>query len=337
MSVHSKRMMETDNTKKVEQVYRRSRKILFFKEVLLLTLVGIVAGLAIYTTNDARAAFGLTSTPVFANQLPVIKQFRISSLTSEPFLEFDIRPTVYPEVQVEARLFDPTDPPPVENFNVLNTRVGGEVALFWTYPENIEKVNIYRTFIKDVDDVDVEKLDRRKEKLIVEKLNGTNYIDTDIQDNEAYQYRIVSLYTEGDKEYESSVGRIETIIPTDEIPPLPPTNISIRSVDQEGKTGLEILWLNPEDNDFDHIRVFRSLSYGTRGEEIAFVRANQTAAYVDFDIAPNEKVFYTVVAYDESENASTDDFQIAAPGNENPFTPFRVDSNTGEFLTVETK
>ncbi len=315
----------------IEQLYRRKRRWLFAKEVTLLVLVGVVAGLSMYVARDDSTALGLLpGRPALADQLPVIRQFRTSVLVSEPFLELDIRESANPASQVEGRLFDPTDPPPVTDLNVLNTRIGNEVALFWSMPEDILRVSIYRTELTDVDE-ETQKKRNTEGELIAEDVTGNSYIDDTVEDGVVYQYEVVSQYDYKGKVYLGS-GVVETVIPSDEVPPAAPTNVIVRSRNEGKEAALEVLWVHPTAEDFDLVRVYRSSTYGNRGEEVAVVRSGQTGAYLDTEVDPNERYYYTVVAYDEAGNASSIDFQAPAPGNTAPFEPFSVNPVTGEVI-----
>lgn len=314
-----------------QMAYHHRRRWLFFKEVLLLLLVGLVAGLSMYVARDNHSALGLLpARPALAEQLPVITSFRSAALISEPFLELDIRESAHAEQQVSGTVFDPTNPPPVEQFSVLNTRVGGEVALFWTLPEGVEEVSIYRTTISNPDDVSLERRDVGNEKSVAEGVTDQWYREAGLTDGVVYQYRVVSLSTYEDTVYESAVGSVDAIIPSDEVAPQAPANVTVRTSTIDGEAALEVLWTHPDNVDFDQVRVYRSAVYNDRGEEVAVVQANQTAAYLDEDVAPNETYYYTVVAYDVAGNASSTDFQAVAPGNANPFEPFTINPVTGE-------
>jgi len=205
-------------------------------------------------------------------------------------------------------------------------------VLFWTLPKGVSEVAIYRTAIKDTEVVSLQKRDTKNETKIVDDLAAESYVDTDVTDGEAYQYRVVSLQTHDGKVYESEEGSVDVVIPSDEVPPQAPQNVIVRTSTVDDKTSLEVLWVHTDSEDFDHVRVYRSSIYGDRGEEVALVQANQTAAYIDDSVDPNETYYYTVVSYDTSDNASSADFQAPAPGNSSPFEPFTVNSITGEVI-----
>lgn len=279
------------------------------KEVLLLSLVGLVAALALYTSNDASTSFGLLNHPAVASQLPVITSFREQVLVERPVLELNVVQQPDAATQVSARLFDPTVPPPVEHLTALNTRIGGEVALFWELPPWITQVNVYR----NAGDA---------EELIAQHLEAETYIDTEVTNGETYTYRVASVTEEGGTEYLTANAPTATVTPADVIPPMPPLAVTAVTSHESGGAGVLVSWTNPTDPDFDQVVLYRSEQFGRRGDRIGTVAADDPARFLDENATPNVQYFYTVIAVDRSGNESGGDLGIPPAGNAQPFTPF---------------
>lgn len=307
-----------------------------FKELLLVALVAVLAGVVIYDTVNERSALGLIPTAAFANANPIILTFRTEALVEEQFLDLNFATAQYAGEQTGGTVTDPLSPPPVTNVDASNTRIGGEVALFWTLPAGVEHVNIYREEREG------------EEKLLVEQVEGERYIDTDAGNGQRYTYRVASVViivgADGaENVYESTEKPAGLVAVRDVIPPAAPTQVTVTTyaIDDASEesgdenTGLEITWEQPADADLRAIVVYRSELYGDRGAEVtritvpadADTQAEKYTSYRDADLAVNNTYYYTVVAVDAAGNESSDVFQLTAPGNPNPFTPFSVQTN----------
>ena len=325
--------MNFQERKHAREIKRRAKQLeerpsITPKEVVLIGLVGVVAALALYSQNDASTSFGLLDQPAVATELSIITSFRDAVLLERPVLELDM--TMRGEVpqQISGRLFDVEYPPSVNDLTVLNTRIGGEVVLFWDMHSNVPAVNIYRTMEKTpiVDERDVAtvplEVTPAKEELIAEGLTEEMYIDADVQNGKTYTYRVVSVTTDGNVVYYSP-DAIVTVVPADVIPPNPPTQVVVAEYDQQVTgSGVLITWVNPTDEDFERIDVYGTEQYGTRGTLLGSIEADQKPEYYHEAAEPNVLYYYTVIAVDKAGNESTFDYQLPAVGNVEPFTPF---------------
>lgn len=298
---------------------------LFIKKLVILGCISVIAALSIYVARDDHASFGLFHREALAQEIPTIINFRPAVLTSEPFLEADLYPQQKPVSQVEAHFTDLTVPPPVEDFVALNTRTGGEVALFWNRPEVVQAVDIYRTEIDITQQSTAQK--------IAEGVTEASYIDSDVQNRKRYQYRAVAVNTVNDKRYTSEDSPTALITPTDEVPPSPPTAVTVTMT--ETGNGLLVRWTSPMEDDFDHLLIYRSDVFGDRGSQVARILKASPEEYLDETVEPNTTYYYTVVAVDTSGNTSSDDFQLPAAGNEQPFTPIEQPFQAGQEPTEQ--
>ncbi|MFC1597915.1 fibronectin type III domain-containing protein [Patescibacteria group bacterium] len=310
-------------TKKQQQA--RCQAWLRMKEVAFIGLIGMVAALSMYTARDDHSAFGLLtpSQIAYAQQMPVITSFRSGVLVEEPFLELEMYPQPKGEQQVAATLLDPKNPPPVEKLEAYNTRVGDEVSLFWTRPASVLTVDIYRAEV----DEEARPEELAAEELVAENVADLVYLDTTVKDDVAYQYRVVSVSQVDGIKYSATNSPAVEVTPSDEIPPQMPTNVLATST-ANGASGLTITWTNPTEEDFDHVKIFRSAQYGERGEKIAEVSQAKPTQYLDSTVKANQVYYYSVVAYDTAGNGSSDAFQMPEVGNEYPFTPIETEDKT---------
>jgi len=284
-----------------------------FREALLVVLVGALAFVAIYVSTDTNTAFGLLTQPVYADFVPVKVVFHSDVLLSEPFLELQLVNRNPSTQQVSGSIFDPTNPPPVTDLTALNTRIGSEVIVYWTLPAQVKTVNVYRA----------NTTKGEAEVRVAENLAAEQYVDTTVVDGEVYVYRVITTVVDGEKIYESTATAPKTAVtPSDGIPPQAPTAVRVEQVDAvDGGLGLRITWTNPTAKDLAVLVIHRSTQLGSRGQKVASVPARDPAEYIDTEAPKNTPVYYTVVAYDNAGNASSDDFQMPLAGNSSPFTP----------------
>lgn len=293
----------------------KKRRYITLKEVLLVLLVGTLAALAIFTAQDDYSSLSLVSPTVYADELPVVVRFSTTPLLSEQFLDLNGIPTTGEYEQVEGLLRNPKQPPAIEKLSAINTRIGDEVRIFWTYPETVTQVNLYRKEIGG-------KIN--SEELLVEATTETSYIDTDVENGKSYEYRAESVIIVDNQTYTARTSPSITVAVSDTVAPGAPTNVTVTPVlahTETGKAGLQINWKNPLDSDLAYIEVYRSSYFGARGQKMATLTASDETVFFDESALPNVEYYYTVVAYDTVGNGSSSDFQIAAPGNPNPFRP----------------
>lgn len=287
------------------------------RETLLVVLVGMLAGVILYT-KGFDVSHQLVPAVYSSSFVPADINFRSDVLVSEQQFDFASFSAVPTQPQVEAKFLDETHPAPVEEFTALNTHVGKEVALFWKKPEGVQAVNIYRQQ-KNSDGT------YSKEELIAEAVQEDTAMDTTVEDRVEYRYsaRSVNIVGKDDaaKTYLAATAPVSTVISVDDIPPRAPSNVQVETIDVANAKQLHITWEKPADDDFSSVIIYRSEQIATRGEKIAEVEKNAVPEYTDSDAQPNVTYYYTVVAYDDSGNGSSADFSIPNPGNTNPFSP----------------
>jgi hypothetical protein len=168
---------------RIHNVHRhslRTKALISLREWLLIVLVALLASVAIYTARDTNTAFGLLTQPVYADFVPVEITFREDVLFSESFFELDLQDRDLSAEQTKAVLFDTTNPPSITNLHVFNTRVGGEVMLYWSFPDGVTAASVYRTL-----------QETGKEARIAESVTDSFVVDTEVTNRKAYTYRVV--------------------------------------------------------------------------------------------------------------------------------------------------
>lgn len=285
------------------------------KEWTLISLILVLAGLALYTARYNESAFGLIDSEDTTTGR-VVSSFPTETLSDEQVLALDLDAVPQTQTQVETTFLNRTHPAPVAGLAAFNTRVGGEVVLFWSRPDGVESVNIYRS----TTNANTPSAD----ELVAAHMTEESFLDTGLENARTYTYRVVSVNTFNEKEYTSDTAPTVTVVPADTIPPLAPTNVVITSTQNDNQNGVHIEWVNPTAVDFDQVMIFRSFTYGIRGEQIGTVKQNETPAFTDTSAIPNMHYYYTLVAVDTSGNPSSDAFSIPIPGNTEPFTPIHV-------------
>ena len=109
----------------------------------------------------------------------------------------------------------------------------------------------------------------------------------------------------------------------------PPGNVRNLSVTQDGD-GIVLAWENPNDIDFDHVRVVRSpLFYPTHATDGWLVYEGKGEGVLDEGAAQNDGwVYYTVFAYDVKGNMSSGAVGALLIGTEVPVPPDATGSTT---------
>ena len=94
---------------------------------------------------------------------------------------------------------------------------------------------------------------------------------------------------------------------SDTTPPLAPTGITGTAGD--GKATLS--WTNPADTDLAGIKVYRSTTAGTLGDLTTTINSTTTTSYENTGLSNGTTYYYTVRAFDASNNSSTNTAQVS--------------------------
>ena len=242
----------------------KKRRYITLKEVLLVLMVGVLAALAIFTAQDDYSALSLVSPTVYADEMPVVVNFSTKALVSQQFLELEGLPTSGEYEQVEGLLRNPKNPPSIERLSAINTRIGDEVRVFWSFPETVRHINLYRKELSSSSRVVA------KEELILEQSTEMSYVDTAVSNDKTYEYRAEAVILVEQVAYVAQISPSVTVTVSDTVAPAAPSQVTVTQVlshPETGKVGLQVNWKNPMDQDIAYIEVYRSSYYGLVGKK----------------------------------------------------------------------
>lgn len=239
---------------------------------------------------------------------------------SDPTLhELEKRPYKGFVDQYEAIAIDESEPMIPRDVIVSSPPGGGKLIVHWKLPQhiNFDLLRVYRSFAAG-------KLGEPVYEVSTENLLGgeqMNFLDVNVENGDEYYYLVRTVTTDtAEGEIESSNGIQTSGIPFDEIPPDPPLNVAVLSLDD---SHIKISWINPPDSDFRNMKIYRSIRKGKLGVVIyPNEKTNigrDVTAYID-TVASNAEYYYTVSSVDTSGNESSTDV-LAIPQKENPFIP----------------
>lgn len=304
-----KRITRTNMARKKHKFIPRSRAVRI-RELVLLGLLFVLAGVTLYISSSHDSTFGLLSEPVRQNFPKVVTQFQTNVLDDPAFLSLELNDdTTQTGTQTSAELEDPKIPPEAVNISAFNENTGDAIVLEWTKPDSSLslKTNIYRSTSSD-----------STPTLVAEHLDGMTWVDTTVEAKTTYTYQVTMANEVDGTWYESSKSLQAIVEAKDTINPLPPTNVTVeRTTTDDGSLALKISWTQPANA--AEVEIYRSSIYGNRGSLLTTVDTTEAAQYLDTTAKANVQYWYTLVSVDASQNVSSGDFAFPAPGNKNPF------------------
>lgn len=220
-----------------------------------------------------------------------------------------------------------SEPIEINLSQVENPKTGKRLIISWQLPEhvNFDTVSIYRSTNPGY--IGEQVYSAKVETLTSNKV--LSYQDRDIENNRMYYYEIQSEIYDDSTLIASNSGLQKSGSATDEISPASPDFIQVQGL-SDGN--IEISWFNPDDADFDMIKVYRSTEKGELGESIydsnsgdkGIEKAGGSMHYiVDKSAESNVVYYYTVTSVDKSGNESSKDIVSSSYKSYfyNPFDP----------------
>lgn len=279
--------------------------------ILLASILGVIAVIAVVFvirrfSHPAPAPAGTTvNRPTVNVPLGTISNVNAALRGDPRFLELRARSGFSPTAQVGVQVEDPDAPAAPQGTAVFDPGTGRTLSVTWRLPADarISGVRVYRSLIRG----DVG------EKLIDLPATQSGYQDQGVENFTTYYYLVRTTMTSG-KESTNS-GQVVSI-PTDVLPPAPPTNVA-SNPSPDGRSVI-VTWVNPTDSDFSHVRIYRSAGRGQLGDLLADTVT--TERYEDTTVNVGGMYYYTVVSVDQSANASPPNL-LSTPGKPNPFLP----------------
>jgi len=227
------------------------------------------------------------------------------------------------------------NPIALKNINVINPTSGRKLVISWQLPDyiNFNLIRVYRSDTAgQAGEVIYEEVIKEKEE---DQPKIMNYQDRELVNNASYYYLVKSVYrndsegVEQESESRIDISRLQKVgVPTDEQPPASPDSVQVMGL-ADGT--MKVTWLNPDDSDFERIKIYRSSESGRLGSLIDGAEYNNIGHkesksdfryYIDSDIQPNIVYYYTVTSVDASGNESSTDL-LAAPSKAYFYNPFQ--------------
>lgn len=278
------------------------------KQILLLIISLLILGLAFYVLikgvqkPDDLSFFDQEGTTP-GSSLPIV-DVDSTIFGEESLTQLKDRSGGSFTAQYPGTALDKDSVLPPENISVFNPQVGRKLVISWKNSDENNTIRIYRSQAQD-----------EKGKIIAEGIrNETSYQDILLEDNLRYYYTVTAVNSSG-KESENT--NQVTGVPTDIFPPQSPTAVVVKNL-ETGKE-IEISWKNPSDQDFDHVRIYRSQTEGEAGTLIMDQKLSNPS-FIDDTVEEGVVYYYTLTAVDQSGNESGKSL-LPAGGNNNPFEP----------------
>ena len=120
-------------------------------------------------------------------------------------------------------------------------------------------------------------------------VNIIKFTDTNLLAVTKYEYRVASYNQKGESAYSDTCSGKTFSEPIEEIK-------AVQIIDIGASNSLQIRWKKPDDSNFSHVRLYRSIIPGEIG---SLVRNNITTDYIiDENLVPNLRYYYTLKAVD---------------------------------------
>lgn len=186
---------------------------------------------------------------------------------------------------------------------ILNPQVGGKLIIYWDFDKKYKTIKIYRSVKQN-----------EKGELIAEVSDRNYYQDIGLENGDYYYYTLISV---GQNGQESDEAVNLSAIPNDIFPPDKPVGVAVFN-SEDGKQ-VKISWLEPQEKDFAHVRIYRSQVESELGTLILDKKVENNS-YIDDVVLENVEYFYTITSVDTSGNESEKSI-LPVGGNSNPFAP----------------
>ena len=254
-------------------------------------LSGLFGGSTTFDEEDHKSLTGSATVNLFRGALPTIPgSLETTVLQDASFLALHSLPvlkTIKPErVTIEEGA--------LASFGevlVKNSGIGNSLTITWQEPlaESLASIRLYRsTSFGTLGNVvaDLEPSQR-------------SFKDTDVRTGSTYYYTLRGVDTNGLEATElfQHPGRAFDIVP-----PESPTNVRIEA---KGERSVQVSWDEPNVDDYDFSRVYRSTLPGQLGKLVGELIREST--FTDTTNVPGVTYYYTVTAVDTSLNESPRD------------------------------
>lgn len=286
-----------------EKSKMKSLKIIIIILLLAIFLAGMVyLIIQVFYPGAAKSKLSLTSGAIAKRDLSFSRTFDQEIFLKKFFInsqKTNILELILPLVGVAT---DQAKPAPPQEIKVKNLGGGRQLLISWHLPPVCPqcRVAIYRATENS-----------SQNQLLTDDIKNDYYIDSGVQHKLIYYYQLQTITAQGQK---SNFSLAIKAIPFDYLPPRPPTEVQVTDL-QDGK-GLKLSWVQPEEDDFNHVKIYRSETKGIKGEIL--VESVTTTSYLDSTILPDKIYYYTLVSVDQANNESLP-VLTSTSGRDNPF------------------
>ena len=130
--------------------------------------------------------------------------------------------------------------------------------------------------------------------------------DTQIQFGKTYRYSVRSVAQYPDLQIESPDSPVIEVTPLDTFPPAAPQGLVVVLVPAQGSASayLDLSWSISAENDIAGYNIYRSEQEGVAGQK-QDPEVLRAPAFLDMNVVPGHRYFYTVTAVDRVGNEST--------------------------------
>lgn len=285
------------------------KSFLYILLAIFIVIAGIILVYTIYFKNSVSNIYLFKEKQSKWINDPVVAQFPYAQLLNYNFFALEKKgDTTYTNYVASETI--PSDIPEVpSDVKVVDLTTGNVAMIFWK-----------QSLSSSADFVRIYQYDNSTGAsfLLADNLSAAGYyLFNNLDNNKIYQYQLVSVNkTEAAEQIESVNNPIHTVIATDQQAPASPTNLSIAKNDNQQ---LELAWVNPTDEDFNLIHVYRFTKNNTKNLELVAELDKNATSFQDQNYQDNIATFYVVTALDISNNESSKQILVNEDGNNNPF------------------
>lgn len=195
------------------------------------------------------------------------------------------------------------DPPPSPTDLRLVAAVSREVEINWNNPsvEDFAFARIYRS-----------TLPGQTGKLIADKIYGSEYVDTDITPGVEYFYTVTAVdLSLNESPRKTSPALARRLFDNLAVLGQGDILLLLRGVEVENigsGTAISLKWQNPDDERFDRVRIYRSMTFKELGELIADM-PKEIESFIDNNVEKERVYYYTLRTVDTLDRESDNTIQ----------------------------
>ncbi len=290
------------------------------RNILFVALGALVLGVTLwFVFNNMSQSTSTTATIGTVEQQSASRAVRIPTVNTDIFQDDRfVRMTSQgatsftPQEGVTAR--NVAFPLPPINITVQDAAIGNVLNVLWDMPEDsgAQSIRVYRA----TSEIETPEL------LGEVSAKVKSFEDATVLNGVSYYYLVKTVAKGGGAQQQAggvesqNVTRVRGVA-TDAMPPNPPSNVKVVN-GGDGST-VELSWVNPTNDDFVSVKIYRSTTAGVLGTLLNSQPIKDTS-YTDTTVTPGVTYYYTVTATDGSGNESLG-LLYQSSGNVNPFIP----------------